>query len=569
LVDLTLAFDLVIVLAAAFVGGAVAVVFRQPPVTGYLLGGLLFGPQALGVIHQTNDIKTLAEVGVAFLMFTLGLEFSLDRVKAYSKVVVVGVLVQMFVSTLSALLFEVIFGWNTTQSLFFGLMLGFSSTAVVVKALLNRGELETTHGKLASAWLIVQDLSVLPTLIILSSIGGGANVEVGIGLGILKTIVFLIATIYLGTKLAPRVLGQIAASGSREIFLLAAMILVLGVAFLTSQFGLSFALGGFLAGLIISESQFSQQVFADVKNVRDLFATLFFVSIGMLVGPLFILQNLVPILIVLTLMGLVKLMVATTWIYKFGYHLRTSLLAAASLLQIGEFSFVVANLGLEKSFINLYQYQLILAAALFSLIVTPFWIDETSPVYHWAREMIMRRFPRLQHFFFTGKVGDVGDVGIKLSDHIVLVGYGRAGRFLSHAMNFAGVPHLVIDLDHRKLREPESKNIPTIYGDAVEEEILNLANIKKAKAVVITHGEIVSTELTIQKVRSICPGIRILARAHSDKDVADLRALGIYRVVQPEFESSLTMTHKVLDFMGIPKDETEGLIKKLRREHHG
>lgn len=569
MVDLTLAFDLVIVLAAAFVGGAVAVVFRQPPITGYLLGGLLFGPQALGLIHETNDIKTLAEVGVAFLMFTLGLEFSLDRIKAYSKVVVVGVIVQMLASTLSALVLVVIFGWSTNQSLFFGLMLGFSSTAVVVKALLNRGELETTHGKLASAWLIVQDLSVLPTLIILSSLGGDGNIVVGLGLGVLKTVIFLAATVYLGTKLVPRILGQIAASGSREIFLLAAMILVLGVAFLTSQFGLSFALGGFLAGLIISESQFSQQVFADVKNVRDLFATLFFVSIGMLVGPLFILQNIIPILVILNVMAIVKLVTATTWIYKFGYHLRTSLLAAASLLQIGEFSFVVANLGLEKSFINQYQYQLILAAALFSLIVTPFWIDETSPVYHWVRNLIMKRFPRLQHFFFTSKVGNLEDDETKLTDHIVLVGYGRAGRFLSHALRSAGVPHMVVDLDSRKLQEPESRGVPTIYGDAAEEEILKLANIKQAKAVVITHGEIVSTELTIARVRSVAPDIKILARAHSDKDVEELRALGIYRVVQPEFESSLTMTHKVLDFMGISKNQTEDLIKKLRREHHG
>src|SRR2546429_4037524 len=393
MVDLTLAFDLVIVLAAAFIGGAVAVVFRQPPITGYLLGGLLFGPQALGLIHQTTDIKTLAEVGVAFLMFTLGLEFSLDRIKAYSKVVVVGVVVQIGVSTLSALVFSLLFGWSSTASLFFGLMLGFSSTAVVAKALLARGELETTHGKLASAWLIVQDLAVLPTLIILSSLGGG-NIVVDLGLGILKTAIFLVATVYLGTKLAPRILGQIAASGSREIFLLAAMILVLGVAFLTSSFGLSFALGGFLAGLIISESQFSQQVFADVKNVRDLFATLFFVSIGMLVGPVFILRNIFLILVILVVMGVVKLLVTTVWIYRFGYHLRTALLAGASILQIGEFSFVVANLGLQKSFINQDQYQLILAAALFSLIVTPFWIDQTGKTYHWAREVTIERFPK-------------------------------------------------------------------------------------------------------------------------------------------------------------------------------
>jgi CPA2 family monovalent cation:H+ antiporter-2 len=566
--DLTLAFDLVIILAAAFIGGAVAVVFRQPPVTGYLLGGLLFGPQALGLIHDTKDIKTLAEVGVAFLMFTLGLEFSLDRIKAYSKVVVVGVVVQLVASTFSALIFSVFFGWGGPASLFFGLLLGFSSTAVVAKALLSRGELETTHGKLASAWLIIQDLAVLPTLIILSSVGNG-NLVIGLGLGFLKTAVFLAATIYLGTKLAPKILGQIASSGSREIFLLASMILVLGVAFLTSQFGLSFALGGFLAGLIISESQFSQQVFADVKNVRDLFATLFFVSIGMLVGPIFILKNILLILVILMVMGVVKLAVTTVWIYKFGYHLRTALLAGASILQIGEFSFVVANLGLQKAFINQDQYQLILAAALFSLIVTPFWIDQTGKVYHFVREVVIKRFPGWQHIFFTSRVSELGEEGLQLRDHVILVGYGRTGRFLSHALRSAKITQVVTDLDPRKLQEPESLKIATIYGDAAEEEILKLSKVKNAKAIVITHGELMSTKITIHRVKSLSPRVRIIARAHSDSDVSELRAMGIYRVIQPEFESSLTMTHKVLDFMNVPKEETEVLIKKLRREHQG
>lgn len=568
MVDLTLAFDLVFVLAAAFVGGAVATVFRQPAITGYLLGGLLFGPQALGLIRESADIKTLAEVGVAFLMFTVGLEFSLSRIRENSRVVILGVILQIFVSTFSALLLIGLLGLSPSQALFFGLMLGFSSTAVVVKSLLSQGEMETTHGKLASSWLILQDLAVLPVLIILSSIGGD-NLLLDLGSGLLRAILFLIVAVFLGTRIVPKILGQIAASGSREIFILAAMILVLGIAFITRQFGLSFALGGFLAGLIISESEFSQQIFADVKNVRDLFATLFFVSIGMLVGPLFILQNLPGILILLLVMAIPKLLVVTGWIYRFGYHLKTAIQTGVAMIQIGEFSFVVANLGLEKKFIDQGQYQLVLSAAIVSLIFTPFWVENSARGYHLLKDLVLSKIPRYQHFFFTSTVAGSPDSIPPLEGHIIVVGYGRVGRYLSHALLAAKIPHIVSDLDPKKLLEPQSKGVPVIYGDASEEEILELMGVRKARAVIITHGDLVSTKLAIHRIRAANPNIKIMARAHGDADVLDLKSMAIYRVVQPEFEASLTMTHKVLDFMNIPKAETDDLLKRLRREHHG
>lgn len=568
MVDLSLAFDLVFVLAAAFIGGAFAVVFRQPPITGYLLGGLLFGPQALGLIRETADIKTLAEVGVAFLMFTLGLEFSFSRIRAHGRVVVLGVAIQLLVSTISVATLAGILGLSLGTALFLGLILGFSSTAVVVKILLSRGELETTFGKLSSSWLIMQDIAVLPVLVILSSLGGG-GLLVDLSAGLAKAAAFLVVTIYLGTRFAPRILGQIASSGSREIFILAAMILVLGVAFITRQFGLSFALGGFLAGTIISESQFSQQVFADVKNIRDLFATLFFVSIGMLVGPLFILQNLPSIALLLVVMAIPKLVIVTYWIYKFGYHLKTAMLAAMAMLQVGEFSFVLANVGLEKGFLDPNQYELVLAAALISLILTPLLIDHAEPVYHLLRELTLRRAPGLQHLFFTSTTSDTSDLVAPPEGHVIVIGYGRVGRYLSHALTAAKIHHIVSDLDVRRLDEPQAKGVPTVYGDAAEEEILELLGVRKARAVVITHGDLVSTKMAIARIRSISPNIKILARAHADAEVEDLKSLAIYRVVQPEFEASLTMTHKVLDFMNIPKPQTEELLKKLRREHHG
>ena len=566
--DLSLAFNLVFVLAAAFVGGAVAVVFRQPAITGYLIGGLVFGPQALGLIQQTQDIQTLAQVGVALLMFTLGLEFSLERIRAHSQVVILGVLIQLAVSTVSGLLLTAFLGWSTGAALFFGMMLGFSSTAVVVKSLLSIGQLETTHGKIATSWLILQDLAVLPVLIILSSVGG-QNLVLDLGTGILKAAVFLVIAVYLGTRFVPRILGQIAASGAREIFILASLILVLGIAFITKFFGLNFALGGFLAGLIISESQFSEQVFADVKNIRDLFATLFFVSMGMLVGPLFILQNLPAILGILLLMAVIKLGIVTSWIYRFGYHLKTAMLTGISMLQVGEFSFIVATIGVQQGFIGKSQYELILGAALLSLVLTPFLVTHAEVFYHRVRELTLKYQPAWQRFFFTSTTSEPLEDKTKLEGHVLVIGYGRVGRYLSHALTAAKIPHVVSDLDPKRLLEPQSKGIPTVYGDAAEEEILELMGVRSAKAVVITHGDMVSTKLAIDRIRKVNPNAKIMARASTDPDVTDLKKLAIYRVIQPEFEASLTMTHKILEFLGIPKPEISELLLKLRKEHHG
>lgn len=568
MVEASLAVDLIFVLAAAFVGGSLAVVFRQPVIAGYLVGGLIFGPQALGLIHESADIKTLAEIGIVLLMFTLGLESSLPQLKSHSKILAMGVAIQLGALTLTGLIFAPLFSWSVGQSLFFGLMLAFSSTAVAIKALLAKGELDSTHGKLATSWLILEDLMILPTLIVLSSLGG-QNLFLDLGTGLLKAAVFLVVALFIGIRFAPKILGQIAASGSREIFILASIILALGIAFLTNQFGLSFAMGGYLAGIVLSDSQFREQVFADVKNVRDLFAVLFFVSVGMLVGPIFILQNLIPALVVLLVMSVVKLLIITTWIYKFGYHLRTAMLSGAALLQVGEFSFVIATLGVSKGFIDSSQYQLILTVAIISLILTPFYVRMSPRLYHLVREFVFKKLPQFQHLFFTGYVSDRTSEVVELSSHIVVIGYGRVGRFLSHALLAAKVSHVISDLDPKRLIEPQSKGVPTVYGDASEEEILDLMRVKQARAVVITHGEIVATKMIISRVRAMNPNIKILARAHDDDDVAALKSLAIYRVIQPEFEASLTMTHKLLDFLNIPKDEEKDLLLRLRREHHG
>lgn len=568
MVDFSLALDLIFVLAAAFVGGAIATAFKQPVIAGYLIGGLIFGPQSLGLIHESADIHTLAEIGIILLMFTLGLESSLPRLRAHSKILALGVAIQLLALTLTGVIFAPIFGWSLGESLFFGLMLAFSSTAVAIKALLAKGELDQTHGKLATSWLILEDLMILPTLIVLGSIGG-QNLVADLGIGVAKAVVFLILAVYLGIKFAPRLLGQIAASGSREIFILASMILALGVAFATNQFGLSFAMGGYLAGIVLSDSQFREQVFADIKNVRDLFAVLFFVSVGMLVGPLFIIQNIFPALFVLIIMSAVKIAIITAWIYKFGYHLRTAALSSAALIQVGEFSFVIATLGLGKGFIGAEHFQLILTTAIISLILTPFYVGIAPRVYHLIREFVINKLPQWQHLFYTSHTTEQSNLPVDLENHILVVGYGRVGRYLSHALSAAKVSHVVSDLDPHRLVEPQSKGIPTVYGDASEEEILELMGLKKARAVAITHGDVVSTKLTIHRVRTINPNIKILARAHDDEDVAELKSMAIYRVIQPEFEASLTMTHKLLDFLNIPKDEETELLLRLRREHHG
>lgn len=565
--DLTLVLDLTLMLLAALLGGIAASALRQPPVVGYLLAGLLLGPHAVGLVKSSDQISFLADFGVAFLMFTLGVEFNLRNLTGMGKTAVVGTIIQIISSILFALPLIGILNWSLFQAIFVGALLSLSSTAIVVKVLADKGKLDTVGGTLSTGWLLTQDLAVLPLMIllpILSGKEGGFLVLVG---GIFKAVILLGLTFYLGNKLIPKFLNQVVKYG-REVLLLSLVVLTLGIAFLTYSFGLSFAIGAFLAGLIVSETEISEEALAQVKSLRDLFLTLFFVSVGMLLNPFFIIANFKAVLLILVLLILGKFIPIFSWIFSFGYHAKIGFLVAIYLLQIGEFSFVLGKLGVQEGLITDYHYNLILSVAMLSIVLTPFFISEEALLFKWFKKII-GFIPPLNHLLFTGRtIVEPVDPEI-YSEHVILLGYGRVGKYVSQALKHVEIPHVVIEVDPKALKAAKDKGLTAFYGDGAEMEVLEKAGLKNARALVLTHPDQASALLTIYRAKKINPHLKILARAHRDLDVEDLKDLEIEKVVQPEFEASVSLMHKLLDSLGVEEDTVRSFTEHIRRQPFG
>lgn len=565
--DLPLILNLTFMLLAALLGGVVASVFRQPPVVGYLLAGLVFGPNSVGLVKSGTEIALLAEIGVAFLMFTLGVEFNLRNLTGMGKTTVVGTVVQIIFSIILALPLMAILDWSFFQAIFVGALLSLSSTAIVIKILTDKGKLDTVAGSLGTGWLLSQDLAVLPLMILLPVLSGQEGGVAAFLVGVIKAVILLGLTFYLGNKLVPRILNELVRYG-REVLFLSIVVLTLGIAFLTYSFGLSFAIGAFLAGLIVSETEMSEEALAQIKSLRDLFLTLFFVSVGMLLDPGFIIANLKAVLIILLVLILGKFIPIFSWIFSFGYHAKVGFLVAIYLLQIGEFSFVLGKLGVDHGLIDENTYNLILSVALLSIILTPFLIDRQDSLFKWFKKAVSF-VPPLNHLLFTSRaITEPVDPEV-YHDHVILLGYGRVGKYVSQALKHVNINHVVIEVDPKAIKIAKEKGLVAFYGDGSEIEVLHKAGLAQARALVITHPDQASALLTIYRSKKVNPHLKILARAHRDMDVEDLKDLEIEKVVQPEFEASVSLMHKLLDSLGVEEETVKSFTDHIRRQPLG
>lgn len=565
--ELSLIVDLTLILLAAFLGGVAASALRQPPVVGYLLAGLLLGPNALKLVRSGDEISFLAEIGVAFLMFTLGIEFNLRNLSGVGKIAVVGTVTQIFSSILFALPLTFFLGWTFFQAFFVGALLSLSSTAIVIKLLTDKGKLDTVAGRLSSGWLLAQDLAVLPLIILLPVLGGKEGGVGALFYGIVKAALLLGLTFYLGNKLVPWILYKVVRYG-REVLLLSIVLLTLGIAYLTFQAGLSFALGAFLAGLIVSETEMSEEALAEIKSLRDLFLIVFFVSVGMLLDPQFLLANIFPILLVLVLLYLGKFLPIFSWIFAFGYHAKVGFLVGIYLLQIGEFSFVLAKMGMTSGLITDYHYNLILSVALLSILATPFLISGEDKLFKWFKKAV-GVIPPLGELLFQKRQATFPVDPEVFKDHVILLGFGRVGKYVSQALRHVNIPHVVVDVDPQSLKAAREKGLEALYGDGSEIEVLEKAGLKNAKALVITHPDHASALLTVYRSKKVNPHLKIMARAHRDLDVESLKDLEIEKVVQPEFEASVSLMHKLLDSLGVEEEKVKSFTEHIRRQPLG
>jgi CPA2 family monovalent cation:H+ antiporter-2 len=556
--DLRLVVDLVLALGAAFLGGMIAQRLRQPVLLGYILAGILIGPNTPGLVADRHTVLLLANLGVAFLMFALGVEFSFNELRRVRRAALVGGALQIPLTILLGTLAGLAAGWSLQAALLLGGAFAISSSLVALKLLLDRGEVESPQGRVALGLGVVQDLSLVPMLALLPVLAGDpADVGPALVRSIGTAAVALIAVIFFGARLVPWALFRVARTGSRELFLLTVVLIALGTGLASHAAGLSFALGAFLAGLVVSESEFDTQVLAEIVPFRDLFSTLFFVAVGMLVDPGFLLAHFGLILGLVATLVLGKLVIIGGALLAAGVDHRTATLAATLMAQMGEFSFVLAGVGLATGLIADDKYGLILTVALGSILLAPALLAAAPTL-----TAVAEHLPRVAQQERTQVGPELG--GEPLSGHVVVCGYGRVGTELGEALLRRGFSYSVVELNPAIVRDLRQHGIPAVYGDAAAEAVLMRAGVDRARILAVATPDLVAARAAIHHARRLNSRIRVIARATTSGEVSSLSDAGAGEVVQPEFEAGLEFVRQVLRWHGVAAREVELILAGRR-----
>ena len=563
--DHAFVLDLTLALGSSAVGGLVAHRLRQPALLGYLLSGLLIGPSGFGLLRDLEQIEGLAEIGVAFLLFALGVEFSLAELRRVRNIAIQGSLLQMGGTITLVTLLTVVVGWSSSwpQGFFLGLVLSLSSTAVVLKLLTERGETGTVHGQIMLAILIAQDLALGLMLAFLPALTQPDTLGATLATALAKFLVFLAGAIALGRWGVPWLLRTVAATESQELFLLTVIALCLGVAWFTSLLGLSIEMGAFVAGLMVAEVDYADQALGRVLPLRDTFACLFFASVGMLIDPQVLLENWIWIVELVSLVMVGKALIILPVVLRFGYSFKTALLVAVGLNQIGEFSFVLALQGFNLGLINEPQYLLLLGTAAITLVLTPAWM-KSAP----ALLVGMMKLPGLRTWLHQLSEPQMFAVPDNLTDHVIVAGYGRVGQVLVNILQNRGYGVLVIENSEAAIQRLRQRQLPFVYGDADAEQVLDKTHLETAKALAIALPDPTSTRLLLQRALVRAPELDIIARSHTDAEIDLLTQMGAREVVQPEFEAAMELGSHLLHTLGEASPEILTVLEGIRGDRY-
>ncbi|MBB1163049.1 YbaL family putative K(+) efflux transporter [Aquariibacter albus] len=535
--------------------GFLAVRLRLPALVGYLVAGILIGPSTPGFVADVQLAGQLAEVGVMLLMFGVGLHFSLADLMAVRRIALPGAIAQMTVATLMGLGLSGLWGWPLGAGLVFGLSLSVASTVVLLKALESRGQLESVNGRIAVGWLIVEDLAMVLALVMLPAlagplggVGGGTGESLGLALGrtLLAVVAFVVLMLVVGRRLFPWLLWQVAKTGSRELFTLCVIAAAITIAFGSAAlFGVSFALGAFFAGMVLRESQFSHRAADESLPLRDAFAVLFFVSVGMLFDPRVLLERPFQVLAVVGIILVGKSLAAAAVVLLFRYPLNTALTVSAGLAQIGEFSFILAALGVSLGLLPLEGQSLILAGALISIALNPLVFTLSEPLRRmlvqrsdWARRCETRDDPLSELPPETASS--------HLAGHVVLVGHGRVGQQVAAALTAAGQAVVVAEQQRERVEALRAQGQPAVLGDAADPAVLIQAHIARARMLVIALPDPVGVRVMIETARALNPGIPVLLRSHNAEEAARLKADCGAEVFVAEDALAALITRRVL-----------------------
>lgn len=556
---LTIINEFLVLLLASIPISYICSRLRQSVIVGFILTGVIIGPYGLRLVKELEAVEVLAEIGVILLLFTIGLEFSLNRMMEMKRLVLGGGGLQVGLTILVTLGVMILLAHSVPESAFYGFLLALSSTAIVLKTYLDRAEIDAPHGRAGVGILIFQDLCIVPLMLmvpILSGREGSSFVNIAIKMG--TAVAVIVGIIVTAHYLIPFLLYHIVKLRSQEIFIIFVVLVSFGTAWLTSQFGLSMALGAFIAGIVLSESEYSHQIVSDIMPFRDVFNSIFFISIGMLLSVGFLITHLPSVMIWFAAIVLGKAIIAFLAARILGYSFRISVLVGLGLAQVGEFSFVMAKAGVEQGLTGGDDYQRFLAASILSMMATPFLIKVGPRIAYSLQAMI------------AGKEGaplepvEPEEEDLDLKDHVIIIGYGNNGRNLAKVLHRVQIPYEVLELNAESVREGRRNGVPIEYGDSTRREVLNHAGAGRARIMVVAISDQVATRHTVALARELNPNLHIIVRTRYMSEVQGLMQLGANQVIPEEFETSIEIFSRVLREYGVARNIIAREVEEIR-----
>ncbi len=533
--------ELVIVFAVGVLAVAILNRLKIPAIAGFILAGMLIGPRALRLIADVHQVEILAEIGVALLLFGIGLELSLDKIKRLWKPTLLGGTLQVGFSIIAAFLIAGRFGLSWQSSIFIGFITAVSSTAIVLRGLEQRSELDAPHGRLTLGILIFQDMCVVPMMLAIPILGGEAGGFSGVAKTIGTALIVVAAVLAASRLLIPRVLELIAKTRQRNLFIMTVLLICLGTAWLTSKAGVSLALGAFLAGVVVAGSEYRHQALADLISFKEIFTSLFFVSVGMLLDPAFIGDNFGGIVLLLGAILIGKFVIVFLTAMAIRLPLRVAILSGAALAQIGEFSFMLIGASRGFGLLDPAVSSTIISAAILSMLITPFALALGPHLAAGAG-----RIKPLNRLMEIRSADEADSTEIRLEDHVIIGGYGFAGYDLSVALKNCGVPYIIVDINSENVKRARENGEPIYFGDITSPEVLDHLGVAHARELVVAINDPDAVERTIRAGRDRAPELHIIARTNYILDVDRLSRAGANDIIPAELEAAVELTERVL-----------------------
>ncbi len=533
-----------------------------PSLVGFLFAGVIIGPYGVGIVKDAKSIEIIAEIGVILLLFSIGIEFSLKKLVRIKKIVLAGGTLQVSLTTALTTLFAYFLFRDIRVAIFSGFLVSLSSTAIVLKVLSEKGEIDTPYGKTMVGILIFQDLFVVIMMLLVPMLSGEEVTLFNLAQKIIKA-VLIIGVVLLSSKyIFPFILHQVVHSKSRELFIISIIVICLGIAIVTSWFGLSLALGAFLAGLIISESEYAHQALSDIIPFKESFMGLFFVSVGMLLSFGFVVENFPKIFLVLLAIVSVKFAAAFAAVQIINVALRPAIVSAIGLSQIGEFSFILAIFGKNLKIIDDSFYQLFLASSVITMMISPFLINVAPKFANYVSNL------RLVKSLFSHRGSVRESFSVDKKDHTIIIGFGLNGRNLARVLKESSIPYVVLDMNNFTVLEMKKKGEPIFYGDGTSIDILHSLGIENAKLLVIAISDPSATRRIVSLSRKINPKLYIIVRTRYVAEVDDLKSLGANEVIPEEFETSIEIFARVLKYYHFPLNVIMNMVESIRENSY-